>query len=210
MISALDVAWYFVQKGEGDPSITQLKLQKLCYYAQGFYLAVFGEPLFYEAIEAWDYGPVVVELRQVHSHRGAETISPDELAFGDLIQTSVVTEHLDRVWGEFGHYSAGELVDLTHAESPWIEAYRLGQNTRISENAMKNYFLSIKDKIWHSDNSCPEDVLMANVFLKDGKEAKVPFDQVERFLEDNKDLLESRKMEVRGKRRSSDLASNKV
>ena len=39
--------------------VSNLKLQKLLYYVQGFHLAVFGEPLFEEEIEAWMYGPVV-------------------------------------------------------------------------------------------------------------------------------------------------------
>jgi uncharacterized phage-associated protein len=142
MISALDVAWYFVQKGNGDSSITQLKLQKLCYYAQGFYLAKYGVPLFFEAIEAWDYGPVVSELRELHSHRGADKISPNEDAFGVLISDTTIISILDEVWVQFGHHKAGKLVDMTHAESPWIEAYTGGRNTKISEIMMLRYFIS--------------------------------------------------------------------
>ena len=36
--------------------MTNLKLQKLLYYMQGFHLAVFDTPLFDEDIEAWQYG----------------------------------------------------------------------------------------------------------------------------------------------------------
>lgn len=32
------------------------------YYAQAMHLAVFGKPLFYEELQAWDYGPVVPEV----------------------------------------------------------------------------------------------------------------------------------------------------
>jgi uncharacterized phage-associated protein len=141
MISALDVAWYFVQKGNGDLSVTQLKLQKLCYYAQGFYLAKYGMPLFAEAVEAWDYGPVVPELRELHSHRGADTISPNEDAFGTPISDITIIDILDKVWIQFGHHKAGKLVDMTHAESPWKEAYAVGRNTRISEIMMLRYFI---------------------------------------------------------------------
>jgi uncharacterized phage-associated protein len=39
--------------------ISNLKLQKLLYYAQGFYLAIYGKALFEEDIVAWEHGPVV-------------------------------------------------------------------------------------------------------------------------------------------------------
>lgn len=39
--------------------MTNLKLQKMLYYQQGFHLAYFGTPLFDDEIEAWMYGPVV-------------------------------------------------------------------------------------------------------------------------------------------------------
>ncbi|OQY42717.1 MAG: hypothetical protein B6240_13665 [Desulfobacteraceae bacterium 4572_87] len=47
---------------EAGDLISNLKLQKLVYYAQGFYLALYDEPLFNEPIEAWTHGPVIREL----------------------------------------------------------------------------------------------------------------------------------------------------
>ena len=41
---------------------SNMKLQKLLYYVQGFHIAVFNRPLFNEDIEAWMYGPVVPEI----------------------------------------------------------------------------------------------------------------------------------------------------
>ena len=47
-LSALDVANYFIQVSSQDdePDLTNLKLQKLLYFAQGKYLAEFDKPLF--------------------------------------------------------------------------------------------------------------------------------------------------------------------
>ncbi len=64
MHSVIDVANYFLSlvnedQGEG---ITNMKMQKLVYYAQGFSLAMLNKPLFEEPIEAWQYGPVVPTL----------------------------------------------------------------------------------------------------------------------------------------------------
>lgn len=59
--SILDVAAYFLwldNEREGD-GISNMKLQKPAYYAQGFHLALFDTALFDERVEAWDHGPVV-------------------------------------------------------------------------------------------------------------------------------------------------------
>ena len=56
------IANYFLSLSDpeiGD-GISNLKLQKLCYYAQGFYLAQHDTPLFEDTIEAWQHGPVSV------------------------------------------------------------------------------------------------------------------------------------------------------
>jgi uncharacterized phage-associated protein len=44
---------------ERSIEMTNLKLQKLLYYCQAWYLAFLGKPLFGERIEAWIHGPVV-------------------------------------------------------------------------------------------------------------------------------------------------------
>ncbi len=51
-----------IHQGE---TISNLKLQKMLYYMQGFFIAVFDKKLFEEPIEAWQYGPVV---RAVYFH----------------------------------------------------------------------------------------------------------------------------------------------
>ena len=59
--NAIDIAKKIICKTDvehGD-TLSNLKLQKLLYYMQGFHLAFFDEPFFNESIEAWTYGPVV-------------------------------------------------------------------------------------------------------------------------------------------------------
>jgi uncharacterized phage-associated protein len=59
---ALDIANKILAKASSSDSeelISNMKLQKLLYYQQGFHLAYFGTPLFDEEIETWMYGPVV-------------------------------------------------------------------------------------------------------------------------------------------------------
>ena len=81
-LTAQDVADYFlsiVDEEQGD-SLSNLKLQKLLYYAQGFHLAIKNEPLFDEDIEAWTYGPVVPSVYNQYSQHGGDPIpKPDKV-----------------------------------------------------------------------------------------------------------------------------------
>ena len=60
-----DVAAYIL---ENLGSVSTMKLQKLAFYSQAYYLVEFGAPLFSEKFEAWANGPVAPEL--FRKHRG--------------------------------------------------------------------------------------------------------------------------------------------
>jgi len=62
MRSAHDVAAYIVE--ELGP-VTPMNLQKLLYYCQAWHLVCRAEPLFAEAILAWDHGPVIEEVWRI-------------------------------------------------------------------------------------------------------------------------------------------------
>ncbi|MFK5281891.1 Panacea domain-containing protein, partial [Lacticaseibacillus paracasei] len=65
MITAMNAARYFLSKqDQEEPDISNLKLLKLLYYAQGTCLALLDRPLFSETIEAWRHGPVVPSVYQ--------------------------------------------------------------------------------------------------------------------------------------------------
>src|SRR6266446_3445682 len=60
MTTASILAKYIIASCSDDgKSVTNLKLQKLLYYAQAWKLALHGKPLFNDRIEAWVHGPVV-------------------------------------------------------------------------------------------------------------------------------------------------------
>ena len=62
-ITHRDVAEYFLAlANETGGTITNLKLQKLVYYAQAWHLANFDKPLFDAKFEAWVHGPVIPGL----------------------------------------------------------------------------------------------------------------------------------------------------
>jgi uncharacterized phage-associated protein len=142
MLSVRKVAEYLLAKADdsaGD-GISNLKLQKLVYYAQGFHLALHGAPLFAAPIEAWEHGPVVPELYHAYKHHGSGNI-PVPGTFDPESYEKAEAGLLDEVYDVFGQYSAWKLRDMTHEERPWIEAHQNGEHGRvISHVAMRDYF----------------------------------------------------------------------
>jgi uncharacterized phage-associated protein len=58
------IANYFIQSVDTDSgdNITHLKLQKLMYFAQAWYLANINKVLFDEDMQAWAHGPVTPSI----------------------------------------------------------------------------------------------------------------------------------------------------
>ena len=142
MVTINDVAKYFLklQDEKTGDMISNMKLQKLVYYAQGFHLAITDSPLFPETLEAWDYGPVCDKLYQEYKEYGAGAIpTPDDNEFYNKF-TKNVEDILDMVQTYYGQFSAWKLSELTHKEYPWLRAWNKGKNTPISHDDMKSYF----------------------------------------------------------------------
>jgi uncharacterized phage-associated protein len=140
-LTCFDVADYFlslVDEEEGD-LISNLKLQKLMYYAQGFHLAMYDKPLFSEPIEAWEHGPVIRALYSKYAAYGANPIpNPDSIDFIKL--NDETKEFLNEVYNTFGQYSAWKLREMTHDETPWSMAFVEGESNIISPDSLKEYF----------------------------------------------------------------------
>ena len=76
-LSAFDVSEYilkgFSTPDEGD-IISNIKLQKLLYYAQGIHLVKHDKPLFKEKIHYHPYGPVVQEVYEKYRRHNGKAI----------------------------------------------------------------------------------------------------------------------------------------
>lgn len=121
MVSPLTAAKYFIIRAYEDGreyQMTNMKVQKLLYYSQCLYLALFDEPLFAEEIQAWRYGPVCPPAYRFYSEFEAQQLpipSPEYIK-------EEVKAILEEVWLYFGEYHAYDLSDLTHLEFPWRKA----------------------------------------------------------------------------------------
>lgn len=140
--TALQVAKWFLAYNrnatteEGAEYISNLKLQKLLYYAQGSFLAVTDRPLFDDMIVAWQHGPVVESVYHEYKSNGANGIPFDEdFDFSGFSEDE--NNLLKEVYDTFGQYSAWKLRNMTHEERPWRETE---QNAVISQQLIKDYF----------------------------------------------------------------------
>ena len=139
MAKIKDVAECFLfldDSNDGD-GISNLKLQKLVYYAQGFFTAIYDKPLFQSRIYAWAHGPVVPSLYHTYKVHGRNSITvpanfdPKSLK-GDEFDL------IEEVFLEFGQFSAWKLRNMTHEESPWMN--HEGDISLIPLIEIKEYF----------------------------------------------------------------------
>lgn len=121
MTTALDVAKYFLFKASEDNDLlSNLKLQKLVYYAQGLFLAETGSPLFSEKVEAWTYGPVIPDLYHNYKNHGADAIPVDPIFKPNTI-TPEIRSFLDEIYTVFGQFSGPRLIEISHSDDCWSE-----------------------------------------------------------------------------------------
>ncbi len=139
---ALDIARKLIQLAEdqfrfGGEKLTNMKLQKLMYYAQGYHLAAFGERLFDDDIESWMYGPVVPSVYDYYAKYEANPLPSEECG----IKMNRYAEALfNYVYYFFRNFSAVGLMNRTHTESPWKEALPHNRGTKIPSESIKTYF----------------------------------------------------------------------
>lgn len=143
-LEPINVACWFINRIDRDAgeSITHLKLQKLVYYAQAWFLANFDRGLFEEDMQAWTHGPVTRSIYAKYQDRRWDALEQvdDNKKIPDDIQ-----KFLERVHDLYGQMGAKSLEKLTHSEKPWIEARgNLPLEARctdsISKLTMRNFY----------------------------------------------------------------------
>lgn len=124
-------------------SMTHKKLQKLCYYAQAWHLALFKDRFFNSSFEAWIHGPVCPELYHEYREYGWNNIPMVKTMPGSIDEDDM--EFIDMIYEAYGELTGDQLEELSHSEDPWREA-RKGleewepSHNPIDENLMKKYY----------------------------------------------------------------------
>ncbi|MCC8114124.1 MAG: DUF4065 domain-containing protein [Bacteroidales bacterium] len=139
--NVLDIANKLLARAEIDTRVelfTNLKLQKMLYYEQGYHLAMFDTPLFDEEIEAWMYGPAIPIVYEHFKHNGRNGIMP-ETNNPIVLDTPEEETLFNDVFETYINYSAYGLMEETHKEMPWKSTPQ-GYGNVISKDKMKKFF----------------------------------------------------------------------
>jgi uncharacterized phage-associated protein len=136
--------WFIAWADNIDAGISNLKLQKLLYYAQGRRLAESHERLFAEDIQAWAHGPVVPAVYHEFKEYGANPIDADVVLGEDFDWDDFkhVESCLLHTWDTYGSLAAWALRDKTHSEPPWREAFESGWNNIITAERLEDFFVN--------------------------------------------------------------------
>ena len=167
------IANYFIGKAaEEGIRIQHIQVQKLCYFAHGWHLALSdGKPLIREPVELWKYGPVYPTLYHELRDYGKNPIQQRIFHVGmspngipTLRVASVRTESdgeeeyaeimklLDKIWENYGHFTGLQLSSRAHMKgTPWAliadEYPELGEKqTTIPDDMIFEYFWQLGEK----------------------------------------------------------------
>lgn len=158
MYSSQQIADWFIARSRAElrlddsaEPITNMKLNKLMYFAQGIYLALYDERLFDDEFYAFEHGPIVGKMHD--KYRGKDipelndSISDDraiQLAnnYDHILSDKKAAEVLDATWQEYGKYTASYLRKISHDDKgPWAKVYNRNKLwTPMSDNDIEEYF----------------------------------------------------------------------
>lgn len=137
MITAAQLAKRIVPRtGE----MTTFHLQKLLYYCQAWSLGCTGVPVFTDTIVAYPNGPVVSSVFELHRGlRWVRSSSFEQMPSSGTLEDAVDQSVRDTL-AFYEGLTADQLVQLTHAEAPWMDAYAQGEKTVITHEAMRTFY----------------------------------------------------------------------
>lgn len=138
MYSALEVARFIIAYCRRNGLLmSNLKLQKVLYFIQAEFLVRNGKPCFFERIEAWTFGPVVSNVYHEYKTFGSSNIYSNLSNFYDITEND--QNIIEDVVNACNRFSAAQLVELTHNQAPWKNAYN-NRNRIITNDAILDYF----------------------------------------------------------------------
>ncbi len=124
MMSAKDVANFFIATTKAPQKMSNMKVNKLLYYAQAWSLVRLGRPLFNEPIEAWKHGPVIPTIYHRYEQCKENPVPiPSDTSFLNTISAEEAQLLMD-VAREYDGLSAWQLRNQSHGSNePWMKVY---------------------------------------------------------------------------------------
>ncbi|HBD95063.1 MAG: hypothetical protein A2015_02200 [Spirochaetes bacterium GWF1_31_7] len=137
MYSALTIANKIIELSQNEGRvITHLKLQKILYFSQGWYLALTGNPLFSDEIVAFKYGPVIKSIYEIFRIFGSKNIT--KIAESTEQVENKDNEFINKIWNLYKNHDAISLSNISHIKNgPWDVT---NINDIITTDIIQNYF----------------------------------------------------------------------
>ncbi|MEG3833660.1 MULTISPECIES: type II toxin-antitoxin system antitoxin SocA domain-containing protein [unclassified Microcoleus] len=143
-VSEQDIANAFIWlAAQTNVAINAYKLQKLIYYAQAWYLGVYGKPLFDADFQAGIHGPVIPDLLEKYQRQFSWERITEKIEQPKIPQK--VGQFIEEVAEAYFEYDDETLERMICSEMPWLEAR--GDLPRdeschgiISHESMKKYY----------------------------------------------------------------------
>ncbi len=143
--TALAVADKLIRLSIRDETpITPMQAQKLTYFCHAWMLGLGYGPLFQDAVESWQFGPVIRALYHALKHYGGDGITETILD-----QPATFTDREERVvnvvWERYGPLDGLRLSRMTHAAgSPWDQTYRSDKRSQIiHDHTIRDYYAAL-------------------------------------------------------------------
>ena len=161
---AIDVANVFIELANDDEqgSITNMAVNKLVYFAQGWSLALLDKPLFDDDIYAWKYGPIEKSVYYAFRPCGRDIIDETSEEVNSEEFTSEEIDLLMDVYNNYKDYSAIGLMNLSHTDDgPWKKYYDEEGNSDviIPKEEIKEYFKKLDPIKRFSDIAIPNEII---------------------------------------------------
>lgn len=126
--------------------VTHLQVQKMVYYCHAWMLGIHDQPMVYDAVMAWQYGPVFPNLYHSLKHYGGDPIDRlidlGALGIGESAYESKQLTIIEQVLNLYGDWTGGQLSVATHADgTPWQQVWSAHkQNIIIPNRLIKTYY----------------------------------------------------------------------
>lgn len=134
--------------------VTPLSLQKLLYFIQGIYSALYGRPIFSEDCRAWIHGPVYQEVYDLFRDFKYNPIDDARFVLLEGMADALTEDEkyvINLVVNTFGMYGGKVLEKITHNETPWKEARKgygdsIPSSELLPKERIMKYYMAVNQK----------------------------------------------------------------
>ena len=125
-MKAITIAKYIIDKCTLDSNpISNLQLQKILYCLQRYYLRIQKLPLFEDDFQAWQFGPVILEVYYHYCGAGASKIT---LSYPDVEIEYQIADTINPIIDDNRNKPPWELADkIQQPGMAWATIFRNGE-----------------------------------------------------------------------------------